>query len=63
MDDKTERSVYIKFCMKLGKFTTETLETFREAFGEHSLRWTAVSEWHSCFKGGRVSVDDGECSG
>jgi hypothetical protein len=36
--------------VKLGKFTTEDLEMFLEAFGEHSLSWTAVFEWHSRFK-------------
>jgi hypothetical protein len=35
----------------------------REAFGEHSLSRTAVFEWHSRFKPGRVSVEDDECSG
>jgi hypothetical protein len=34
-----------------------------EAFGEHSLSRTVVFEWHSCFKPGRVSVEDDECSG
>jgi hypothetical protein len=34
-----------------------------EAFGEHSLGWTAVSDWHSCFKAGWVSGEDGERSG
>jgi hypothetical protein len=34
-----------------------------EAFGEHSLSWTTVFEWHSCFKAGWVSVQDYECSG
>jgi hypothetical protein len=29
-----------------------------EAFGEHSLSWTAVFEWHSRFKTGWVSVED-----
>jgi hypothetical protein len=53
----------IKFCVKLGKSATETLEMLREAFGEHSLRHTVVSEWHSCFKAGRVSVEDDERSG
>jgi hypothetical protein len=33
-----------------------------DAFGEHSLRRTAVFEWHSHFKTGRVSVEDDECS-
>jgi hypothetical protein len=39
-----------QFCVKLGKFTTKTLEMLREAFGEYSLSWTAVFERHSCFK-------------
>jgi hypothetical protein len=34
-----------------------------EAFGEYSLRWTVVFEWHSCFKAGRGSVEDDEHSG
>jgi hypothetical protein len=33
MDDNIEQSVRIKFCVKLGKCTTETLEMLREAFG------------------------------
>jgi hypothetical protein len=36
--------VCIKFCMKLGKSATETLEMLPEAFGEHSLSRTAVFE-------------------
>jgi hypothetical protein len=46
--------------MKLGKSATEILgESFREYF----LIRTAVSEWHSYFKAGRVSVEDDKCSG
>jgi hypothetical protein len=44
MDGKIEQRVCIKFCMKLNKSITETLEMLREAFGEHSLSWTAVFE-------------------
>jgi hypothetical protein len=44
MDGKIEQHVCIKFCVKLGKSTTETLAILREAFGEHSLSWTAVFE-------------------
>jgi hypothetical protein len=62
MDGKIER-VCIKFCVKLGKSTTKTPEMLREAFGEHSVSRTAVFEWHSCFKDGRVSVEDDERSG
>jgi hypothetical protein len=53
----------VKFCVKLGKSATETLEMLCEAFGEHSLSRAAVSEWHSRFKAGRVSVEDDEHSG
>jgi hypothetical protein len=44
MDGKLEQRVYIKFCVELGKSTTETLEMLHEAFGEHSLSRTAVSK-------------------
>jgi hypothetical protein len=63
MDGKIEQCVCIKFCMKLGKFATETLEMLREAFGEHSLSRTAVFEWRSRFKVGQVPVEDDERSG
>jgi hypothetical protein len=49
--------------VKLGKSATETTEMLHEAFGEHSLSRTAVFEWHSCFKAGRVSVESDEISG
>jgi hypothetical protein len=63
MDGKIKQRVCFKFCVKLGKSASETLEMLHEAFGEHSLSRTAVSEWHSCFKAGRVSVEDDEHSG
>jgi hypothetical protein len=44
MDGKIEQRVCIKFCVKLGKSDTETLEIFLEAFGEHCLSLTAVFE-------------------
>jgi hypothetical protein len=62
IDGKIEKHVSIKFCMKLGKSTTETLEMLHEAFGEHSLSQKAVLEWHSCFKAGRVTDEDDEHS-
>jgi hypothetical protein len=42
MDGKIEQHVCIKFSVKLGKSTTETLEMHYEALGEHSLNWTSV---------------------
>jgi hypothetical protein len=62
-DGEIKQHVCIKFCIKLGKSTTETLEMLRGAFGEHSLSWAVVFEWHPCFKAGRMSVEDDECSG
>jgi hypothetical protein len=48
--------------VKLGKSAVDILEMLREVFGEHSLSRTAVFEWHSRFKSGRVSVQDDERS-
>jgi hypothetical protein len=63
MDSKIQQRVCIKFCVKLSKSVTKSLEMLREAFGKHSLSQAVVSEWHSCFKAGRVSVEDDERSG
>jgi hypothetical protein len=63
MDGKIKQRVRIKFCMKLNKSATETLEMLREAFGEHSVSRTAVFEWYLHFKAGQVSVEDDERSG
>jgi hypothetical protein len=63
MDGKIEQRVCIKFCVKLGKSATETLETLCEAFGGHSLNQRAVFEWHSRFMARQVSAEDDERSG
>jgi hypothetical protein len=44
--------------MWLGKSASEAPEMLREAFEEHSLSWTAVFEWHACFKAVQVSIED-----
>jgi hypothetical protein len=44
--------------MKLVISATKIREMLREAFGEHPLSQTAVFEWHSSIKAGRVSVED-----
>jgi hypothetical protein len=43
-DGNIEQLVCIKFCVKLSKSATETLEMLQEAFGEHSLSRKAVFE-------------------
>jgi hypothetical protein len=62
-DGKIEQCVCVKFCPKLSKSTTETLEMLCEAFGERCLSRAAVFERHSRFRAGRLSVDDVKCSG
>jgi hypothetical protein len=44
MDGKIKQHFCIKFCVKLSKSDTETLEMLHEAFGEHSLSRTVVFE-------------------
>jgi hypothetical protein len=63
MDGKIKQHVCLKFFVKLSKSATQTHEMICEAFGEHSLSWTTVFEWHSRFKTRQVSVEDDECSG
>jgi hypothetical protein len=53
MDGKFEQRVCIKLCVKLGISATETLDMLRGA-----LSRTAVFEWHSRFKAGRVPTED-----
>jgi hypothetical protein len=55
MDGIIEQRVCIKFCVKLSKCATETLEILCEAFGEHSLSRTAVF-WMAFTFQGRSSV-------
>jgi hypothetical protein len=59
MDGKIEQHVCIKFYVKVGKSTAETLEMLHEASGEHSSSQTQVFEWHSR---GQVSGEDDKCS-
>jgi hypothetical protein len=42
MDAKIKQCVCIKFCVKLGKSATKTLEMLHETFGEHSFSQTVV---------------------
>jgi hypothetical protein len=63
IDGNVYQRVCIKFCVKLSKSATETLEMLCETFGEHSLSQTAVFEWHSHFKAGQMSAEDDKRSG
>jgi hypothetical protein len=48
IDDKIEQHVCAKFCVKLCKSTTGTLQMLCETFEEHPLSWIAVSRSVEC---------------
>jgi transposase len=58
-----EQRVCVKFCVKLGKTFTETLETLKQAFGNESIGRTHTRDWYKRFKDGRISIEDVPRSG
>ena len=50
----------IKFCVKLGHFSTETIQ---KAFGDNAMSAAQIKVWHKCFKDGQESVESDPCSG
>ena len=58
-----EQRINLKFCVKLGKIATETLKMLREIYGNSSMSWTKVFEWHKRFVEGREDVEDDPKSG
>jgi hypothetical protein len=63
MDVQVEQRVYIRFCVKMGKTATETLQLLRDAYGDEALSRARVFEWHRRFVSGRISVEDDTRSG
>ena len=59
MTEKEEPRINIKFCLRLGKTSTETYlaEMLRTAFGEEVVSRARVLEWFRRFKDGHDSVD------
>ena len=58
-----EQRINIKFCVKLGKTTTETLKMLSDVYGDSSMSRTRVFEWHKQFVEGREDVEDDPKSG
>jgi hypothetical protein len=59
MSDKNlEQRINIKFCVKIGKTTTETSALLTVAYCEYAIKKSSVFEWHRRFKEGRESVQD-----
>ena len=63
MCESTEQSIWIKFCFKIPKTSTETYQLLRQAFGENAMGCTQVFDWFHLFKEGRTSVESDLCSG
>ena len=61
-EDTLEKRYAIKFCLKLGKNTTETYGMLQTAFRPSCMNQTSVFEWHKRFKEDRESVwNDERC--
>jgi hypothetical protein len=58
MQGSLEQRYVIKFCAKLGKSGSETLQLLRTAYGDAVLSSSQVFRWHKAFKDGRESVED-----
>ena len=66
MNNLKEQRFAVKFCAKLGKSTTETVETstiLNTACGDVAMKRATCFWWHKRFKNGRLSVEDDERSG
>jgi hypothetical protein len=70
MSEFQEQRVNIKFCLKLGKTLTETLEMLKEAYGDQCVGRTQCyapfnAVIHICLEGEMKSVivlsDDNKC--
>ena len=53
----------MKFCVKLGKSTTETFAMLNTAYGDVAMKRATCFRWHKRFKNGRLFVADDERSG
>ena len=63
MQRSLEQCYAIKFCAKLGKSGSETLQLLRTAYGDAVLSSSQVSRWNKAFKDGRESIEDERHSG
>jgi hypothetical protein len=59
MSDRLQR-INIKFCAKLGKSASETLQMLTEAYAADVMKKMSVFEWHKRFKEVWEDVKDDE---
>ena len=58
-----EQRANVKFCVKLGKSTTETHDLLKKVYGDECLCRTQVFEWFKMFKEGREEIGDDQRPG
>src|SRR5215469_8201014 len=58
MDRKFEQRICIKFCYRIGKSASETLDLLKLAFGNEYVNKSTTFRWFSRFKNGLESVKD-----
>ena len=58
-----EQRYVIKFCVKLRKSGSETLQLLRTAYGDAVLSSFQVLRWYKVFKDGREGVEDEQRAG
>jgi [histone H3]-lysine36 N-dimethyltransferase SETMAR len=63
MASKIEQRYAIKFCFKLRKSATETIQMLSSAYGESSMTKSRVHVWYNRFKNGQEQVLSQERSG
>ena len=63
MKNLKEQRFAVKFCVKLGKSTTETFAMLNTAYGDVAMKRATCFRWHKRFKNGRLSVEDDKRSG
>ena len=63
MNNLKEQRFAVKFCVELGKSTTEMFAMLNTAYGDVAMKRATCFRWHKCFKNGRLSVEDDERSG
>ena len=63
MTEQQDHRICIKFCFKLGKTSSDTIQMIEKAFGNECMSKARIKEWYNRFKGGRTSLDSDSRSG
>ena len=53
-----EQRANIKFCFKLGKTATKTVELMRQVYGDNCFSRAQIFKWYARFKSGVETIED-----